>query len=71
MTTPTTTKRGPKKKNPDKSIRATIILPKNTNDLLTLIASEQCRSLTAQALFFIQEGIKAHELEGDNGDIPT
>ena len=57
-----TTKAGAKKKNPPDSVRATVIIPKREYDLLSVIAKEQCRSVSAQAMFFIQEGLKDHEL---------
>ena len=62
---------GARKKNPSDTVRATVLIPKRDYDLLSVIASEQCRSVTAQALFFIQRGMKAQEMDGNNGDLPT
>ena len=64
------TKVGARKKNPNDVVRATVLIPRSDYDLLSVIANEQCRSVTAQALFFIQRGMKAQEME-DGNDNPT
>ena len=64
------TKVGARKKNPNGTVRATVLIPRTDYDLLSVIANEQCRSVTAQALFFIQRGMKAQEME-DGNDNPT
>ena len=65
------TKVGARKKNPNGAVRATVLIPRSDYDLLSVIATEQCRSVTAQALFFIQRGMKAQETEDGNDDNPT
>jgi hypothetical protein len=62
---------GARKKNPTDSVRATVIIPKKEYDLLSVIAKEQCRSVSAQALFFIQRAMTAQEMEDNNGNPPT
>ena len=62
---------GARKKNPSDIVRATVLIPKRDYDLLSVIANEQCRSVTAQALFFIQRGMKAKEMEDSNDNPPT
>ena len=71
MNTSTTPRVGARKKNPNGVVRATVLIPRPDYDLLSVIANEQCRSVTAQALFFIQRGMKAQETEGGNDDNPT
>ena len=66
-----TFKVGARKKNPTDSVRATVIIPKKEYDLLSVIAKKQCRSVSAQAMFFIQEGLKDHELEAWNNESQT
>ena len=70
MNTSTTPRVGARKKNPNGVVRATVLIPRPDYDLLSVIANEQCRSVTAQALFFIQRGMKAQETENGN-DNPT
>jgi len=70
MNTSTTPRVGARKKNPNGVVRATVLIPRSDYDLLSVIATEQCRSVTAQALFFIQRGMKAQETE-DGNDNPT
>ena len=65
------TKVGARKKNPSDTVRATVLIPRSDYDLLSVIANEQCRSVTAQALFFIQRGMKAKEMEDSNDNSPT
>jgi hypothetical protein len=65
------TKVGARKKNPNDVVRATVLIPRSDYDLLSVIANEQCRSVTAQALFFIQRGMKAQEMEDSNDHSPT
>ena len=65
------TKVGARKKNPNDVVRATVLIPRSDYDLLSVIANEQCRSVTAQALFFIQRGMKAQEMEDSNDNPPT
>ena len=65
------TKVGARKKNPNGAVRATVLIPRTDYDLLSVIANKQCRSVTAQALFFIQRGMKAKEMEDSNDNSPT
>ena len=65
------TKVGARKKNPNGVVRATVLIPRSDYDLLSVIANEQCRSVTAQALFFIQRGMKAQEMEDRDDNSPT
>ena len=65
------TKVGARKKNPNGAVRATVLIPRSDYDLLSVIANEQCRSVTAQALFFIQRGMKAQEMEDRDDHSPT
>ena len=65
------TKVGARKKNPNGAVRATVLIPRSDYDMLSVIANEQCRSVTAQALFFIQRGMKAQEMEDRDDNPPT
>ena len=65
------TKVGARKKNPNGAVRATVLIPRTDYDLLSVIANEQCRSVSAQALFFIRRSLKVQEMEDNNGNPPT
>lgn len=39
----------------------TIRIPNDTREKLQRIADAECRTLAQQIMFFIQEGIKAHD----------
>lgn len=61
-------KSGPKKRAAPNSVRATVIIPKEDYERLTDVAARECRTVTGQALYFIQRGLNSREEGNQNGE---